>query len=297
MFMLSAEGLQQSYVCMEPVRRRGADCMWLANLMFSVGRAVAIESLGAIARMPFVADLLPDGRLKRLVRTAQLPDLKYEAIYNQGTYAPWRADAVFRAAMDEVRANTLVDEYRCWELWSLVGQTCDLTPGDIVEVGVWRGGTGCLMARRNVNDGGTGKVYLCDTFEGVVKAGGRDAGYVGGEHADTSLEEVQSLVRRMKLGNVCVLQGMFPDDTAHLIPDDPLRLCHIDVDVYESAKQVFDWAWPRLVTGGIIVFDDYGFYSCSGVTRFVNEMIGQPGRLVVYNNNGHAIVVKLARGG
>jgi O-methyltransferase len=268
--------------------------MWLSNLMFSVGRAVAIESLGVIARVPSLAGLLPEGRLRRLVKTAQLPDLKYEAIYNQGTYAPWRADAAFRAAFDEVRRNTLVDEYRCWELWSLVGQTRHLPPGDIVEVGVWRGGTGCLMARRSSAGGGVGKVYLCDTFEGVVKAGRQDSGYVGGEHADTSLDQVQALARRMKLENVQVLKGMFPDETAHLIPDSRLRLCHIDVDVYESAKQVFAWAWPRLVAGGIVVFDDYGFYSCSGVTRFVNEMIGEPDRVVIYNNNGHAIVVKLA---
>jgi O-methyltransferase len=268
--------------------------MWLSNLMFSVGRAVAIESLGVLARVPSVVELLPEGKLRRLVRTAQLPDLKYEAIYNQGAYAPWRADAAFGNAFEEVRANTLVDEYRCWELWSLVGQTCELADGDILEVGVWRGGTGCLMARRSTIDGGTGKVFLCDTFEGVVKAGVEDASYVGGEHADTTSDEVQALARRMKLANVEVLKGMFPDDTAHEIADRRLRLCHIDVDVYESAKQVFAWAWPRLVAGGIVVFDDYGFYSCPGVTRFVNEMIGQPDRLVIYNNNGHAILVKLA---
>jgi O-methyltransferase len=268
--------------------------MWLSNLVFSIGRAVAIESLGVVARVPALAALLPDGRLRRLVHTARLPDLKYEAIYNQGTYAPWRVDAAFRTAFAEVRANTLVDIYRCWELWSLVGQTHELPAGDIVEVGVWRGGTGCLLARRNATGGASGTVYLCDTFEGVVKAGRQDSGYVGGEHADTSLEEVHALARRMRLENVQVLKGMFPDDTARLIPHGRLRLCHIDVDVYESARQVFAWAWPRLVAGGIVVFDDYGFYSCSGVTRFVNEMIGQSDRIVIYNNNGHAIVVKLA---
>jgi O-methyltransferase len=70
------------------------------------------------------------------------------------------------------------------------------------------------------------------------------------------------------------------------------RFCHIDVDVCESASQTFDWVWPRLVTGGIVVFDDYGFYSCGGVTRLVDRMIGEPDRLVVYNVNGHALVVK-----
>ena len=29
-------------------------------------------------------------------------------------------------------------------------------------------------------------------------------------------------------------------------PTSTFRLCHIDVDVYQSAKDVFDWVWPRL---------------------------------------------------
>ncbi|WP_421999485.1 TylF/MycF/NovP-related O-methyltransferase [Reyranella sp.] len=267
--------------------------MWLSNLMSSVTRAVAIESLGLLARIPGMAAALPEGRLRRLLATAAIPDLKYEGIYSQSAYAPWLADVDFRTALNAIRRNTLVDEYRCWELWSLVGQLRD-HEGDILEVGVWRGGTGCLMARRSQLDGNGGKVHLCDTFEGVVKAGSRDSSYVGGEHADTSLEEVQSLARRMELPNVLVHKGMFPDDTAHEIGSNRLRLCHIDVDVYESASQTFAWAWPRLVVGGVIVLDDYGFYSCSGVTRFVNQMIGQSDRVVIYNISGHAIVVKLA---
>ena len=268
--------------------------MWLSNLMLSVGRAVAIESFGLISRFPGLTAAIPAGRLRRLVSTAALPDLKYEAIYSQSAYAPWRTDAEFRRALSEVQANTMVDEYRCWELWNLVGQTHNLPAGDILEVGAWRGGTGCLMACRNVLDGSSGMVHLCDTFAGVVKASGQDSGYVGGEHADTSVEQVLSLARRMKLSNVQVHKGMFPDDTSHSIEQSRFRLCHIDVDVYESASQTFHWAWPRLVVGGVVVFDDYGFYSCSGVTRFVNQMIGQRDRLVIYNNNGHALVVKLA---
>jgi O-methyltransferase len=169
-----------------------------------------------------------------------------------------------------------------------------LPAGDILEVGAWRGGTGCLMACRSALDGSRDMVHLCDTFAGVVKASGQDSGYVGGEHADTSVEQVLSLARRMNLSNVKVHKGMFPDDTSHSIEQSRFRLCHIDVDVYDSASQTFEWVWPRLVVGGVVVFDDYGFYSCSGVTRFVNQMIGQRDRLVIYNTNGHALVVKLA---
>jgi O-methyltransferase len=268
--------------------------MWLSNLMSSVGRAVAIQSFGLISQVPALTAAIPGGKLRRLISTAALTDLKYEGIYSQSAYAPWRADEEFRQALAEVRHNTLVDEYRCWELWNLVSQTRNLPEGDILEVGVWRGGTGCLMARRTMLDGGSGAVHLCDTFTGVVKAGGQDSGYVGGEHSDTSKDEVLSLAKRMNLPNVRVHKGMFPDDTGRALGQCRLRLCHIDVDVYESASQTFDWVWPRLTVGGIVIFDDYGFYSCSGVTRFVNRMIGQPDRLVIYNNNGHALVVKLA---
>src|SRR5689334_4732426 len=127
--------------------------MWLSNLMSSVGRAIAIQSFGMISQVPGLKAAVPAGKLRRLVATANLDDLKYEGIYSQSAYAPWLADAEFRRALADVRANTLVDEYRCWELWNLVGQTGGLPDGDILEVGVWRGGTGCLMARRLMLDG------------------------------------------------------------------------------------------------------------------------------------------------
>jgi O-methyltransferase len=48
----------------------------------------------------------------------------------------------------------------------------------------------------------------------------------------------------------------------------------------------------RLVTGGFVVFDDYGFKGCEGVTRFVNEQRLKPDRLVLHNLSGHAIAIK-----
>jgi hypothetical protein len=69
--------------------------------------------------------------------------------------------------------------------------------------------------------------------------------------------------------------------------------CHIDVDVYESAKGVVEWLWHRLKVGGIIVFDDFGFNTCNGVTKFVNEQKLLDDRVVIHNLNGHAVMVKI----
>jgi O-methyltransferase len=227
------------------------------------------------------------------IKIANLPTgTEYEYVYPTATYAPWNSSPEFRSVYDIIRANTLVDVYRCWELWMLVGQT-GKRRGGILEVGVWRGGTGALMARKAALDGSGDPAYLCDTFEGVVKAGAQDTLYKGGEHADTSPNVVEDLVQKLDLKNVRILKGIFPDETAHLIdPGVRFRLCHIDVDVYSSARDVMAWIWDRMVPGGIVVYDDYGYGQCPGITKFVNEQVDESDRLVLHNLNGHAIVIK-----
>ena len=89
-----------------------------------------------------------------------------------------------------------------------------------------------------------------------------------------------------------ILDGIFPDETGAQITDTRLCFCHIDVDVYESAKDAFAFAWPRLVSGGVIVFDDYGFADCGGVTDYVDEAPWGNSGTWVYSLSGQAIVVK-----
>jgi O-methyltransferase len=217
---------------------------------------------------------------------------EYERISPAATYAPWNSAPEFLSTYKLIKNNTLVDIYRCWELWMLVEQTAK-RDGGILEVGVWRGGTGALMAKKVLLTGSNDPVFLCDTFQGVVKAGPQDKDYKGGEHSDTEQHIVEDLLRTMGITNARILRGIFPDETAGLIePGARFRLCHIDVDVYESAKDVMAWIWDRMVVGGIVVYDDYGFKVCGGITKYVNEQVTAKDRLVLHNLNGHAIVVK-----
>lgn len=218
----------------------------------------------------------------------------YWPVSPRATYSPWYLDQEFLAAYDAIKDNTLVDLYRCWELWTLTEQATKV-PGSILEVGAWRGGSGALIALKARGCGIRDTVYLCDTFRGVVKAGANDPGYVGGEHADTSRQIVESLVHgRLKLDNVRILEGIFPDETAALVEDERFRMCHIDVDAYESARGIVQWIDSRMAVGGIYVYDDYGFEGTAGITRFVDEQRSLPDRIVLHNLNGHAIVVRIA---
>jgi O-methyltransferase len=184
----------------------------------------------------------------------------------------------------------MVDIYRLWVLWTLAGR---LPPGDILEVGSWRGGSGAVIA--TAAGGSARNVFLADTFAGVVKAGERDPYYRGGEHSNTSPETVRGLLNDLDLPDVRLLVGIFPEETGQEIGDRRFALAHIDVDVYQSAIDAFEWVWSRLVPGGVVVFDDYGFYGCEGVTACVDEVAAsRPEAVLVPNLSGQAIMVNVA---
>jgi O-methyltransferase len=217
------------------------------------------------------------------------PDLLHSRLQPSASYSPWLSDHEFLNLYERIRNFTLVDIYRCYELWQL-GQHCGHIEGAILEVGVWRGGTGCLLAKAAPRQ----TVYLADTFEGVVKAGEQDTRYVGGEHSDTSEQLVLDLLADAGVTNARLLRGIFPDETADTIRG-PIALLHVDVDVYQSAKDTVDWALPRLPVGATIIFDDYGFFGCEGVTRLANQLRNDlKGFTFFYNLNGHAIFVRTA---
>lgn len=207
------------------------------------------------------------------------------------TLAPWLADAEFMRLYEQIKGHTLVDIYRCHELWTLARQAADVE-GDVLEVGVWRGGTGAILARA-LQGIPQKRVFLADTFEGVVKAGEQDTRYKGGEHADTSLEMVSDLMQSLGLDNTTLLKGIFPEDTQHAVPG-KIAMLHCDVDVYSSSKDIVDWCLPRLSVGATLVFDDYGFFGCEGVTKFCDELRQTRGFRFLHNLNGHAVFVKYA---
>jgi O-methyltransferase len=219
---------------------------------------------------------------------------KHSLIFPKNTYRPWLGDQEFLSVYEAIKEHTLVDQYRCFELWDLAQQMSGLE-GAVVEVGVWRGGTAAILAKAS---GAESRVFLCDTFEGVVKASAdQDSVYKGGEHADTSISLVESLLVSLGLSNCFILKGIFSEETAHLLTESSVKICHIDVDVYQSAKDIFTWVWPRLIPGGVVIFDDFGFGACEGITQLVNEITSEnPQIRRIYNINGHGILFKIGAG-
>lgn len=219
----------------------------------------------------------------------------YEKIVPYATYAPWREDDDFIYIFNKIRRNTLVDIYRLYSLWISCRESAKCRRGDIIEIGVWRGGTGTLLgyAMNKYCIEKNTKLYLCDTFSGVVKAGREDVYYSGGEHSDTSLDIVKRLLYNCNVVNTDIIKGIFPDDCFEKFECKQFRLAHIDVDVYKSAEEIFNYIWPKMIIGGLVIFDDYGFDTTTGVTKLCKKLEKEiiDGRCV-FNLNGEAIFIK-----
>lgn len=242
----------------------------------------------------FLAVLRGERRdLLNRMRQTRFESLKEGRSHSQiipfATYSPWLDDVAFSACFDSVKSCTMVDIYRCYELYQLARQTRHLA-GDIVEIGVWRGGTAALMAHASPAKA----VHLFDTFSGVAKGDPAfDTFYSGGEHADTNERIVEALFE--KIGATCEIhRGIFPDDTLSCLPA-RISLAHIDVDTYHSVKQSFEALWPNVETNGIVVFDDFAIFGCEGANQAVHEIVeSHRDGLFIHNLNGHALLIKQA---
>lgn len=239
-------------------------------------------------------------RIKRSRYTLHSVEFPQAQIIPQATYSPWLDDKNFQKIYQVAKNNSLVDEFRMYELWQLAQQAVR-SGGSFLEVGVWRGGSSAIIQaaieQAASETAATGndipKFYIADTFKGVVKAGSKeDTLYKGGEHSDTSLDMVEDLFEKLHLTKPDIMVGIFPDDHPDL-DIQKIGFVHSDVDAYQSTKDIIEWCMPRLVKGAVLIFDDYGFRGCEGVTSYVNELLTiYPDKFVkIHNLNGHAILI------
>lgn len=167
-----------------------------------------------------------------------------------------------------VRINSVVPKVRREFLRQQALQVSSLR-GEAAEIGVYKGGTAKILARampgRTIN--------LFDTFEGMPETSKFDVpkrreGHKLGDFSDTSLESVNEYLMGY---NVHFWPGVFPDSARLLSDDTEFVLVHVDVDIYESTRAACEFFWPRLVTGGIMIFDDYNAPRCPGANKAVDE--------------------------
>jgi O-methyltransferase len=170
--------------------------------------------------------------------------------------------------------------------------------GSIVEWGVWRGGSMMLAALTLIEASDTTRdLYLFDTFAGMVRPSSTDRRAEDEasaadllEEADrsthlwavASLEEVRAAMTATNypLERVHFVQGRVEETVPKNAPEQ-IALLRLDTDWYESTKHELIHLTPRLVGGGILIIDDYGYWV--GVRKAVDEYLEECQRPILLN--------------
>lgn len=161
---------------------------------------------------------------------------------------------------------------------SLLQSTLQL-PGDVIECGVFRGMSlrriGLELAEHAPNK----TVFGLDSFEGFPseRVGRVDQAF---------LRFLPLLRRKFKMCNdtperlerffKCygvqgtTVRGYF-SETLSQFENHKFCFIHLDCDIYESYKECLDFLYPKLVPGGVMVFDDYRSPKWPGAEKAVDE--------------------------
>lgn len=166
-------------------------------------------------------------------------------------------------------------------------------PGDIAELGVFRGGG--LMTWANLLEAWcvgdrTKTVYGFDNWQGFTGFAPEDGPQVPAAHKVTGGFDPSAFRRELESAlaafdadrfvpwkpRVKLIDGQIEESVPRFVEENPgvrFSLVHFDCDLYAPTKAALQALWPRVARGGVLLFDEYGIPDWPGETRAVDEFL------------------------
>ncbi len=157
-------------------------------------------------------------------------------------------------------------------------------PGDIIEMGVFKGASFMRWAKfRNIFENNfSRKIIGFDIFGEFPEADEIDkitrekfittAGNLG-----ISVEELKEKLDELNLNeNINLIKGDITKTIVPYLNENPqtrVALLHVDVDLLEPTKQSIEKFYKYMTKGGIMVFDDYGYFP--DANEVIDEFVKQ----------------------
>jgi len=262
-----------------------------------------------------IAKTLPDGREFAAFFTALLeqamPRHNYRVFWGDRLLtldksAGFLDDPTFMAAYGRIRGSHVYDAFDspstiAWRLHTLVwaAKHAARLPGDFVECGVFKGDMAWVVTQL-ADPASLGKCfYLYDTFAGFSKDYSTPADYPDNpgflKFADDIYKDetiYPSVVARFRdMPNVRVVRGVVPDIFAETVPE---RISYLHIDLNSPAAEIgaLDILFDRVVPGGAIVFDDYGWHLFRKQKEAEDAFFAARGYSVLELPTGQGLVIK-----
>lgn len=164
-------------------------------------------------------------------------------------------------------------------------------PGDIVELGVYRGASLFSWANfleiRNMGDRHK-KVIGFDNYTGFAGLDQKDGldnpqfgkcegGFASGQFEDQLHDAIRIFDQDRFIPykpRIVLVKGEIEHTLPKYIEENPglrISLLHFDADLYRPTQVGLQYLWPLVVPGGIVLFDEYGIPPWEGESKAVDE--------------------------
>jgi O-methyltransferase len=213
-----------------------------------------------------------------------------------------------RELVNVVRPYTMTSPERIYALAQAVRYVVrHQIQGDIVECGVWRGGSMMVVARVLLELGAVGRhLYLFDTFEGMTPPTEKDVVHSGGHSGRSAADLLAKEKKQVQTSLWCyspiddvrknLYQTGYNPEKVHFIkgpieetiPGEApglISLLRLDTDWYESTRHELVHLLPRLSPGGVLIIDDYGWWR--GARQATDEYLEQHNLKLLLNRIDH----------
>jgi O-methyltransferase len=219
--------------------------------------------------------------------------------------AGFKDDPAFHAAFESVKGSHIYDQYSgsdtvAWRLNTLCwAARCALKAGgDFVECGVFKGDFAWVVLQ-TLGVTNIPKFFLYDSFEGF-SPDYSDAtdyplnpGFLDFANKHYQVPGMYEYVRDRFAGfsNVEVVKGFLPDALALACPE-RIGFLHVDLNSPRAEVGVLEQLFDRVVPGGVIVFDDYGWKLFEKQKEAEDEFMKARGYEILELPTGQGLVVK-----
>lgn len=227
--------------------------------------------------------------LKKLIKN----ELKKRGYAHVGQGAGWPdIEEEFFDIYNKCKPYTLTSLERMYALYkSVVYVHENDIEGDLVECGVWKGGSVMLMSMVLSQLGEKNrKIYMYDTYEGMSEPTDKDVSYSGTLAKDkweagksgegksdwcySSLDAVKSNIASVDYPdeNFVIVQGKVEETIPGTIPE-KVAILRLDTDLYDSTYHELQYLYPIVVNKGVLIIDDYGYWKGAGeaTDRYIQE--------------------------
>lgn len=164
--------------------------------------------------------------------------------------------------------------------------------GVFVECGIGYGGTFLILAMLAKDLGKD--IWGFDSFQGFPEPTTEDTSPRNpkkGEWNVVTKGQIMETLKRRGCGFAKLVSGFF-DSTLRVTDTGPIALLHLDVDLYQSYRTCLEELYPRMIKGGIILFDEYEDENFPGGKKAIDEFCKKKNLFVQSYMGKHYCIVQ-----